>query len=233
MGVKISFEKTPKHVIIVAGGKGLRMGSDLPKQFIPVAGLPIIMHTILAFKEAFPDIQVVVVLPLDHQQYWKKIAAEYHFNQPHTIANGGSTRYHSVKSGLEKINLKEQGIIGIHDAVRPLVSISTITQCYQKAYESGNAIPVHAINESIRHVKGNSNTLVNRNEYFAVQTPQVFEANLLDNAYAQDYQESFTDDASVLELLGYPIHLVNGNAENIKITLPIDLKIAELLLKEG
>lgn len=217
-----------QYIIIVAGGKGLRMESDVPKQFIPVAGLPVLMHTIQRFKAAISDLNVVLVLPENQQEYWQKLCLQYDFKVPHSIANGGETRFHSVKSGLALIT--SEGIVGVHDAVRPLVSEETIQKCYEMAKEKGNAIPVIPINESIRKVSTEGNKMVNRAEYVAVQTPQVFQIVVLKKAFLQDYSPNFTDDASVLESMGECINLVQGNSENIKITLPSDLKIAEILL---
>ena len=219
------------HIIIVAGGKGLRMGTELPKQFIPIAGFPILMLTIQQFKKAIPEINVVLVLPENQQEYWEKLCLQYSFTILHVIAKGGETRFHSVKSGLNLI--QNDGLVGVHDAVRPLVSLETIQKCFETAKQKGNAIPVIAINESIRKITDTGNQMVNRAEYVAVQTPQVFQTTSLKKAYLQEFSPAFTDDASVIESIGEKINLVPGNPENIKITLPSDLKIAELFLESN
>ena len=218
-----------KSVIIVAGGKGLRMGTEVPKQFLLLEGLPIIIHTILQFVKALGDLEVILVLPEDHVPYWESLVKEHGFEVPHKVVNGGPTRFHSAKNGLAQIT--GQGIVGIHDAVRPLVSKATIHRCYQNAAEQGNAIPAIAITDSLRIVEKGINKWVDRSMYRRIQTPQVFQNWLIQEAFRQDYSDSFTDDASVLETLGYDINLVDGNEENIKITQPADLILARATLK--
>jgi 2-C-methyl-D-erythritol 4-phosphate cytidylyltransferase len=215
-----------KTVIVVAGGKGLRMGGEIPKQFFLLKGRPVIMRTIEKFTQVYSDINVVVVLPSNQVDYWKSLCEEHQFTQAHSIAEGGKTRFHSVKSGLA---LASEGLVAVHDAVRPLVSEATIKICFAEAQKTGNAIPVIPINDSIRKVENDGNTLVNREQYKIVQTPQVFQTSILKEAFEQGYQESFTDDASVIEGNGIPVNLVHGNEENIKITRRSDLKMVEAL----
>lgn len=222
-----------KYVIIVAGGKGLRMGNALPKQFIPIGGKPLLMHTIDVFYQYDKNIHIILVLPIGQQAYWKELCKEYAFQRPYLLANGGDTRFHSVQNGLSLIDRQENGIVGVHDGVRPFVSIETIKQCYDTAERLDAVVPVTDINETIRYVSSTSQShTVNRDEYKLVQTPQVFNLQLLKQAYQQEYIETFTDDASVVEAMGKTIHLVTGNRENIKITTPFDLTIAETLLKQ-
>lgn len=212
-------------VIIVAGGKGTRMHSDVPKQFLLLNGKPILMHTIERFREADASMQIVLVLPKDQHDYWQELCNTYNFAAPCTIVSGGATRFHSVSNGLQAV-ADEAELVGVHDGVRPFVSIDVIRECYNEAARSGAVVPVIDVVETLRHVlsDGSSHT-VPRGEYRLVQTPQVFSASLLRKAYEQEYTDAFTDDASVVEALGHPVTLVAGNRENIKITTPADLKI--------
>lgn len=220
---------TSKAIIIVAGGKGLRMGGDIPKQFLPVGGKPVLMRTIERFLEYDPEMQVVLVLPRDHQEYWHKLTGEYGFDKPFTLADGGETRFHSVKNGLAKV-ADNVSLVGVHDGVRPFVSVETISACYDEAAKSGAVVPVIDVVETVRHLVGQQGSkTVPRSEYRLVQTPQVFDASMLRKAYEQPYTDFFTDDASVVECSGHNVTLVTGNRENIKITTPFDLKIAEAL----
>ncbi|MBR4365666.1 MAG: 2-C-methyl-D-erythritol 4-phosphate cytidylyltransferase [Bacteroidaceae bacterium] len=227
-----------KAVIIVAGGKGLRMGSDIPKQFLPIGGKPILMHTIEVFHRFDPDMQIVVVLPLTQQEYWRTICKDCFFNIPVIVANGGETRFHSVKNGLEKIDADIE-LIGVHDGVRPFVTTEVIGRCYTKAMSFGAAMPVVDVVDTLRQLpdkEQNSDvilhsTTVPRNQYKLVQTPQVFSAELLRQAYKQDYEEGFTDDASVVENMGHDVALVPGNRENIKVTTQFDLVVGEAVNK--
>lgn len=220
-----------KYVIVVAGGKGLRMGGEIPKQFIPVKGKPVLMRTLEAFHVCDPQIELIVVLPVEQRSYWEHLCAEYGFALPHRIAEGGETRFHSVKNGLALV--EEDGIVGVHDGVRPFVSSQVIADCYAQAATLQAVVPVTDVVETVRHLlpEGGSET-VSRNEYKLVQTPQVFTVELLKRAYAQEYKPFFTDDASVVEALGHPVHLVPGNRENIKLTTPFDLKVAESLIDD-
>ena len=220
---------TSKAVIIVAGGKGLRMGGEVPKQFLPVGSKPILMHTIERFLQYDEDMQVVLVLPVSQQEYWKTLCEQHHFSAPHTIADGGETRFHSVKNGLAKVS-PDVSLIGVHDGVRPFVSTDTIRVCYDTSAEAKAVVPVVDIVETVRHIlNGKETETVPRSDYKLVQTPQVFSATLLRQAYNQPYTDFFTDDASVVERFGCPVTLVQGNRENIKITTPFDLVVAEAI----
>ncbi len=220
-----------KYAIIVAGGKGERMGTEVPKQFLELAGKPIIMHTIEKFYQTFPTIEIIIALPENQIDFWKELCCKYKFTTiPHQLVNGGETRFHSVKNAL--ILVKKKSIVAIHDGVRPLLNSQTIKNCFLEAEKNGNAIPVVPVVESLRYVNHKKNEAVKRSCYRLVQTPQCFSSELILKAYQQDFDVNFTDDASVVEKLGKIIHLVEGNAENIKITTAIDLIIAETLIKE-
>ena len=216
------------YALIVAGGKGLRMGSELPKQFLPIGGKPVLMRTIEAFYAYNSEIQIILVLPCSQQSYWADLCREHHFSIPHRVADGGETRFHSVKNGLAFV--KTSGLVGVHAGVRPFVAGEVIARCYALAAEKKAVVPVIDVVETVRHLEGGESVTVNRDEYKLVQTPQVFDADLLKKAYEQPYTEDFTDDASVVEALGRPVFLTAGNRENIKITTPFDLKIATALL---
>lgn len=216
-------------VIIVAGGKGLRMGGDIPKQFLPVGGKPILMRTIDRFLQYDEKMQVVLVLPESQQDYWRTLCDEYHFSQPYTLANGGETRFHSVKNGLAKVSPDAQ-LIGVHDGVRPFVSLDTIRATYEEAARSEAVVPVIEVVETVRQLVDGKSVTVPRSDYRLVQTPQVFSSSLFRQAYTQPYTDFFTDDASVVERFGHPVTLVPGNRENIKITTPFDLTIANAMI---
>ena len=218
------------YIIIVAGGKGLRMGSDIPKQFLPIGGKPVLMRTLERFREYSEDIQIILVLPEAQQDYWHQLCQEYHFDVEYTLANGGQTRFHSVQNGLTKVPDDAIGVVGVHDGVRPFPSIEVIRNCYTTAREKKAVIPVIPIVETVRHLEGEQSKTVPRDAYRLVQTPQTFDIQLLKAANRQPYNDGFTDDASVVEAFGYDITLVEGNRENIKITTPYDLKIAEVLI---
>lgn len=219
------------YVIIVAGGKGLRMGSDVPKQFLLVGGKPVLMHTIEAFHKADDELRIILVLPGEQQSYWQRLCDEHHFTIPHLIATGGETRFHSVGNGLALIpDDDSDSVVGVHDGVRPFVSKDVILRCYEVAHEHGAAVPVVPVVETLRQVLPEGDSLtVDRNLYRLVQTPQVFRVSILKEAYRQPYVPTFTDDASVVEALGHRITLVDGNRENVKITTPSDLIFAERL----
>lgn len=218
------------YIIIVAGGKGLRMGSDIPKQFLPIGGKPVLMRTLERFREYSKDIQIILVLPEAQQAYWHQLCQEYHFDVEYTLANGGQTRFHSVQNGLAKVPDDAIGVVGVHDGVRPFPSIEVIRNCYTTAREKKAVIPVIPVVETVRHLEGEQSKTVPRDAYRLVQTPQTFDIQLLKAANRQPYNDGFTDDASVVEAFGYNITLVEGNRENIKITTPYDLKIAEILI---
>ena len=216
-----------KHIIIVAGGKGLRMGGDIPKQFLPVCGKPVLMRTMEAFHTYDAAIHIILVLPVSQQAYWKELCQEYQFSLSHDIANGGDTRFHSVMNGLAMV--EGNGLVGVHDGVRPFVSQEVIARCYEEAEVCKAVIPVIDVVETVRHLTEEGSETVPRDRYKLVQTPQVFEVELLRRAYQQTYTDLFTDDASVVEALGEKVYLVKGNRENIKLTTPFDLKLAEML----
>ena len=218
------------YIIIVAGGKGLRMGSDIPKQFLPIGGKPVLMRTLERFRRYSPTLQIILVLPKAQQDYWQKLCKEYAFDIDYQLADGGETRFHSVQNGLAKIPDNAQGVVGVHDGVRPFPSIDVIRNCYETAREKKAVIPVIPVVETVRHLKGDTSVTVPRNDYRLVQTPQTFDIQLLKEANRQPYNDGFTDDASVVEAYGFDITLVEGNRENIKITTPYDLKIAEVLI---
>lgn len=218
-----------KHVIIVAGGIGKRMRSEIPKQFLNVAGKPILIHTFDSFFKYSKDINITLVLPKPFINFWKSLCKRYSFEAVHKVIEGGSTRFNSVQNGLRGIH--NGGLVAIHDGVRPLVSKETLNRVFKKAQETGNAIPVVKINESIRKIDEKNSHFVNRREYRLIQTPQCFHSELIKRAYQQEYIEEFTDDATVVEAMGIKINLVEGNMENIKITRPGDIKIAETFLK--
>ena len=219
------------YIIIVAGGKGLRMGSDIPKQFLPIGGLPVLMQTISRFRQYSADINIILVLPKSQQDYWQTLCKEYGFEERYTIADGGETRFHSVANGLALIPDDADGVVGVHDGVRPFPSIDVIAGCYESARKHGAVIPVIPVVETVRHLEGDNSRTVPRDEYRLVQTPQTFDIQLIKRAYRQPFTPMFTDDASVVEAMGESITLVEGNRENIKITTPFDLKIAEAILR--
>ncbi len=221
-----------RYAIIVAGGKGLRMGGDLPKQFIPIEGRPVLMRTLDTFHACDESIQIILVLPRDHQDYWRELCAQYQFVVPHRIADGGVTRFHSVQSGLSQVDAPE-ALVAVHDGVRPFVSHEVISRCYAEAEAHGAVVPVIPVVETVRQLTGEGSVTVDRNAYRLVQTPQTFRATLLRRAYEQPYTDAFTDDASVVEALGEAVTLVDGNRENIKLTTPFDLIVAKALVDSG
>lgn len=216
-------------VVIVAGGHGLRMGSEVPKQFLPIDGLPVLMRTINAFRSCGLRLGIVLVLPAEQHEYWRELCARYAFESPRLIANGGTTRFQSVKNGLALINDPEAGVVGVHDGVRPFVPAETIRRCYEEARQTGAAIPTTPVVETLRRLS--DNTTVSRADYCLVQTPQCFSLALLRKAYQQPYTDRFTDDASVVEAAGVEVSLVEGNRQNIKITTPFDLIVGEAIAK--
>jgi 2-C-methyl-D-erythritol 4-phosphate cytidylyltransferase len=221
------------YIIIVAGGKGLRMGTDIPKQFLPIGGKPVLMRTIERFREYSVDLQIILVLPEAQQDYWRKLCQQYQFTVEYTLADGGETRFHSVQHGLALIPNDAEGVVAVHDGVRPFPAIDVIRRCYETARISKAVIPVIPVVETVRHLHDGSSETVPRSDYRLVQTPQCFDVQVLMAANRQPYNDGFTDDASVVEAYGHAITLVDGNRENIKITTPYDLIIAEALLKNG
>ena len=218
------------YAIIVAGGKGLRMGGEVPKQFLPVGGVPVLMRTMRRFREALPALSIILVLPRAQQDYWLDLCGQYRFEIPYQLADGGETRFHSVQNGLALVPDDAEGVVGVHDGVRPFVSIEVIRSCYETARRQKAVIPVTPVIETLRLVENERKShTVPRTDYRLVQTPQTFDIQLLKGANRQPYSEAFTDDASVVEAYGQNITLVDGNRENIKITTPFDLIIAEQL----
>jgi len=218
-----------KTAIIVAGGKGERMNADIPKQFLEIKGKPILIYTLEAFMNFDASLQLILVLPAAQFELWETLCKKHALNIPHQIVAGGQSRFQSVKNGLDAV--KVPAIVAIHDGVRPLVSKETISRCFDAAAKFGAAIPTMDSIESIRFVDANGSKSVDRNAYKMVQTPQVFDAELLKKAYEQEFSVLFTDDASVVEAMGIAVQLVDGNRENIKITTEFDLIVAERLLE--
>ncbi|MGZ3812856.1 MAG: 2-C-methyl-D-erythritol 4-phosphate cytidylyltransferase [Mucilaginibacter sp.] len=219
------------YVIIVAGGSGSRMHSVVPKQFLLLNGLPVLMHTINAFHNCQVQPQIIVVLPDDSHEYWNTLCKKHGFDVPHQLISGGETRFHSVKRGLGLID-DTDAIIAVHDAVRPLVTKEIIDESYECAAKYGNAIVAIKSRDSVRQIKDNRSISLVRDEIYLIQTPQTFQSKQLKQAYQQPYSANFTDDASVVEQTGVNINLINGSYQNIKITFPEDIAIAEFLLKQ-
>lgn len=218
------------YAIIVAGGKGTRMGASIPKQFLPVNGLPVLMQTIKRFKECGYGLEIIIVLPKEQHEYWYELCKKHRFTSTYTVAEGGETRFHSVKNGLAMIPDDAEGIVGVHDGVRPFPSVEVIRNCYETARTAKAVVPVIPVVETLIHIDGQGNSeTVPRDSYRLVQTPQAFDIQLLKRAYKQPYQDSFTDDASVVDSIGQEITLIDGNRENIKITTPFDLRMARIL----
>ena len=216
------------YAIIVAGGKGLRMGGEVPKQFLPIGGKPVLMRTIDAFRKALEGVQIVLVLPAEQHEYWKQLCEEYEFHSPELIAKGGETRFHSVRNGLALLPGDTDAVVGVHDGVRPFVSADTIQRCYAAAAEGKAVVPVVPVVETVRQILPDGKSMTRpRDDYRLVQTPQTFPLALLKQAYQQPYTEAFTDDASVVEALGKEVAMIEGNRENIKLTTPEDLRFAE------
>jgi len=217
----------PLWAIIVAGGAGSRMQADVPKQFLELCGKPVLIHSIKTFADVFDGIRIIVVLPPAQIGNWQELCRHYGFVLPHDIAEGGNTRFQSVKNGLSL--LPDEGLVAIHDGVRPLVSRQTITGCFRGAEKYGCAVPALPVSDSMREVSGSASRMLDRSALRLIQTPQVFDIALLKKAYEQEYSPEFTDDASVFEKAGHAIHLTEGNVENIKITNPNDMVVAEAL----
>lgn len=225
--------------IIVAGGSGSRFGAEVPKQFLELAGLPILMRTITTFGVALTEnkgdsYDIIVTLPVNQMELWRELCERYDFAVPHRVVAGGETRWHSVKNALESIgDIADVDVIAVHDGVRPLASVELIARTLDKARKSGSAIPVVALNDSVRQVEGEMSRALDRSSLRAVQTPQVFDARLLMDAYRQPFESTFTDDASVVERAGHGVSLVEGDPKNLKVTRPMDLALAEYLLNNA
>jgi 2-C-methyl-D-erythritol 4-phosphate cytidylyltransferase len=220
-----------KYLIIVAGGTGSRMNHELPKQFLLIHDKPVIVHTVEKFISTFSNIKIIIVIHSSWKDYLIDLINPYQWRKNIEIVLGGETRFHSVKNGLAKIIQTETTLVAVHDAARPMVSSKTIVSAFESAAKNGSGIPVIDISESLRQVAGNENKYLDRSKVKIVQTPQCFQLALLQKGFEQSYDNTFTDDASVIEKLGQAVFLTKGNQENIKITWPIDLKIAEAIIQ--
>jgi 2-C-methyl-D-erythritol 4-phosphate cytidylyltransferase len=229
----ISYLKSQKnYAIIVAGGSGTRMQTAVPKQFLLLNGLPVLMHTIRAFEQSCVTPAIVLVLPASYHAYWQQLCDVHRFTIPHLLVAGGETRFYSVKNGLDQIIADDDALIAVHDAVRPLTSRQIIEASYLHAEKYGNAVTAVKSRDSVRQLTNGQSVSLLRDQIYLIQTPQTFKAGLLKKAYEQPYSEKFTDDASVVEQYGTEIQLTEGNYQNIKITFPEDIAIAELLLSK-
>lgn len=217
-----------RSTIIVAGGSGKRMGAAIPKQFLLLHGEPLLFHTLRAFHAVDAQMPLVVVLPADHHTTWEDLCAHHDFAVPHTLVAGGAERFHSTLEGLNSV--LHDGLVAVHDGVRPLVSPALIARCFNAAMVRGAAIPVVPISSSVRRVEGSTSHAVDRSALRAVQTPQCFKVDLLREAFELPYDPAFTDEATLVERLGVDVHLVEGEDHNIKVTTPFDLQVAELVL---
>lgn len=217
-----------RYALVVAAGSGKRMGAEIPKQYLELAGKPVLMHTLERFKAFDDSIEIITVLPENQLRFWADLQKKYSFNIPHTLVKGGRARFFSVRNGLKFVDVP--GLVAIHDGVRPFVSFETIKRCFETAEKLGNAIPVIPPSDTLRMISDKGSKPINRLMVRQVQTPQVFRADKIKKAYLQDYRPEFTDDATVLESTGVKINLVEGNRENIKITTPEDLVISTALL---
>ncbi len=221
---------TKKYAVIVAGGRGTRMGGYIPKQFLPFLGKPLLIYAIEAFHLALPDAKIILVVPQDHLSSVQTIIRSFMAKFDLTITAGGETRFHSVQNGLKYVN--NDGIVFVHDAARPMITHDLILRCYKSALANGNAIPAIAQAESVRMVGGNNvSTPVNRDLLRIIQTPQTFRTEQILPAFNRPYRADFTDEASVVEDFGIKVNLIEGTFDNIKLTNPIDFIIAEALLK--
>ena len=226
----MDYTALPQFAVIVAGGSGVRMGGGVPKQFLPVAGLPILMHTLRRFHDYSPALSIILVLPGKDLPYWEELCRTYAFGAPVTVVKGGDTRFRSVQNGLAAIKA-EEGLVAIHDGVRPLVPLATIDESFRVAYQQGCAVAAVALKDSIRVMAPDgSSRALDRSAYRLVQTPQTFRLSVIRRSFEQPEQPGFTDDASVAESAGYPVTLIKGSYQNIKITTPEDLRWAEALL---
>ncbi|MEO8961329.1 MAG: 2-C-methyl-D-erythritol 4-phosphate cytidylyltransferase [Ginsengibacter sp.] len=216
-----------KIALIVAGGNGLRMNNDIPKQFLLLKNKPVLYYSIKTFLEAYNDMEVILVLPVEHIGKGQEIIDGYFDESKIKITAGGRTRFHSVKNGLALIN--EEAIIFVHDGVRCLLTTKLVKRCYEEAVQSGTAVPVIACKDSVRLLTSAGNKVLNRNKVMLTQTPQTFHSKILVPAYGIDYKDRFTDEATVVEAFGLKINLIEGEIDNIKITTPADLFIADFI----
>ncbi|MCB0757839.1 MAG: 2-C-methyl-D-erythritol 4-phosphate cytidylyltransferase, partial [Flavobacteriales bacterium] len=217
-----------RSTIIVAGGSGKRMGASVPKQFLLLKGKPVLCRTIEAFYQADPDMQLIVVLPEDQLDSWRMLCIGHGFTLEHSVVCGGEERFHSVREGLKEV--KHEGLVAVHDGVRPLVSVELIARCLAAAEAHGAAIPVVPVSSSVREVIGGGSRAVDRARLRLVQTPQCFRVPLLRKAFERPYDPAFTDEATLVERTGTTVHLVEGEERNIKLTTPLDLRVAEVFL---
>jgi 2-C-methyl-D-erythritol 4-phosphate cytidylyltransferase len=227
---QIPKQELKKYAVIVAGGSGLRMGASLPKQFLPLHGKPVLWYSLNTFLEAWPDLQIILVLPQNHLQTGQEILQTTSDPARIRITVGGETRFHSVKNGLDFIH--EQAVVFVHDAVRCLLTTNLIHRCYNKALEKGNAIPAVQPIDTLRIETADGSQLIDRQKVRLIQTPQTFYSDIIKKAFEQPYDPSFTDEASVVEKLGVTIQLIEGESTNIKITRPLDMLVAEQILTE-
>ncbi|MDN4164841.1 2-C-methyl-D-erythritol 4-phosphate cytidylyltransferase [Cytophagales bacterium LB-30] len=219
-----------EYALIVAGGSGSRMRSEVPKQFLLLQGKPVLMHTLETFHTYSPSVEIILVLPENQLDTWSKLCQEYNFTIPHHIQRGGNTRFQSVKNGLALVI--NEGLVAIHDGVRPLLGQELLKKCFQEAALFGNSVAAVPAKDSLRWVEGYDNKSVERKYYWQIQTPQTFRCSVIKEAYKTEERETFTDDASVAEAAGAHIHLTTGDYRNIKITTPEDLVIADALLSK-
>ncbi len=219
-----------KSVIITAGGIGKRMGSDLPKQFLVLGGKPVLVHTLELFFKYDPNIEIILTLPNEWRGYWETVIDKYYCRVPHIVVNGGEERYHSIQNALKKCS---GPYIAVHDGVRPFVSFETLDRCFSALNDHEAVVPVLRLKESIRQTNEKSTNAVNRSNYRLVHTPQCFHADVLRQAYEQAYHDKVTDDACLVEELGFTIHLVESNEENIKLTTQFDFMIAETIIQRS
>lgn len=219
-----------KIAVIVAGGSGKRMGNIVPKQFLLLHGKPVLWYTINTFLRAYTDMEIIIVLPKDHIEQGRQIAGMFSPGRTITITEGGETRFHSVRQGLHLI--KDEAVVFVHDGVRCLISVPLIQRCCNQAIAKGSAIPAVAATDSIRVVKGDQHFVEDRQHVRIIQTPQTFLSRVILPAFEQEYSDTFTDEATVIEAAGTPVFLTEGEYDNIKITRPVDLMIAERMLEE-
>ena len=219
-----------KYAVIVAGGSGTRMGNVIPKQFLLLKGKPLLWYTIDSFLRAYEDMEIVLVLPKDHLIKGEKIAAQLNSEDKIKLVMGGTTRFDSVKQGLKLV--KDESVIFVHDGVRCLISVPLIRRCYTQAVEKGSAIPAVAATDSVRILKNGAHFVKDRQQVRIVQTPQTFLSSILLPAFGQEYNESFTDEATVVESYGKEVFLTEGEYDNIKITRPVDLLVAERIIED-
>ncbi|MFM7310353.1 MAG: 2-C-methyl-D-erythritol 4-phosphate cytidylyltransferase [Flavobacteriales bacterium] len=219
-----------KSVIIVAAGKGVRFGSELPKQFLPLLGWPVLMHTLRRFHEEDPATNILLVLNSSHRSLWEELQIKHDFRIPHVVIEGGEERFHSVRHAMAHVP-EDTDVVAIHDGVRPMISTACIRSLFESAMYDGSAIPCMELTDSIRQWNGDQFVTALRSDFKTIQTPQCFRFNSIQTAYAQPFLPTFTDDAAVMEAAGHRLHLCAGERNNFKITTPEDFRLAEALLK--